>query len=103
LSGVNRTHRFANLGYWVRTPQSSKGVGAAAARLAARFAFEELGLNRLEFIIPAGNRASIRIAEKLGVRFEGILRKRLVLRGKPSDALSYSLLAEEFKTQHLHI
>ena len=103
LSGVDRTHRFANLGYWVRTPRTGKGVGAAAARLAARFAFQELGLNRLELIIPTGNRASIRMAEKLGAHFDGILKKRLMLRGKPCDALAYSLLAEEFNAHHCSI
>jgi RimJ/RimL family protein N-acetyltransferase len=97
LSAVNPTHQFANLGYWVRTGQTGKGVGTAAARLAARFAFEKLGLNRLEIIIPMGNRASIRVAEKLGAHFEGILRRRYMLRGKPCDALGYSLLASEYR------
>jgi RimJ/RimL family protein N-acetyltransferase len=103
LSRVDRTHRLANLGYWVRTPQTGKGVGAAAARLAARFAFEELGLNRLEIIIPVGNRACIRIAEKLEAHFEGLLKKRLMLHGKPCDALGYSLLAEEFNAHQSSI
>ncbi len=103
LSAVDRARRSANLGYWVRTRQAGKGVGTAAARLAARFAFEELGLNLLEIIIPVGNHASIRVAEKLGARAEGILKKRYMLRGKPRDALAFCLLAKEFDTQHRHI
>jgi ribosomal-protein-serine acetyltransferase len=100
LSGLDRTHRFANLGYWVRASRTGKGIGAAAARLAAGFAFDELGLNRVEFIIPVGNLASIGVAEKVGAEREGILRRRLMLGGKPHDALSYSLVAKELNAHH---
>lgn len=100
LSGLDPIHRFANLGYWVRTGRTGRGVGATAARLAAGFAFEELGLNRVEIIIPVGNLASVGVAEKLKAHREGIMRRRLMLSGKPHDALAYCLLAEEFTKQH---
>jgi ribosomal-protein-serine acetyltransferase len=96
LSRVDRTHRFANLGYWVRTSRTGRGVACTAARLAAGFAFAELSLNRVELIIPVDNLPSIRVAKKLGAHCEGILRRRLMLRGRPQDALAYCLLAEEF-------
>jgi len=47
LSQVNRTHGMANLGYWVRTSCAGRGVASSAARLAARFALEELKLHRI--------------------------------------------------------
>lgn len=101
LSRLDHTHRLANLGYWVRTRRTGKGVGGAAARLAVRFAFQEIGLNRVEIIIPVGNLSSVGVAEKLGARSEGILRKRLMLGGKTHDALAYCLLADEFEAQPL--
>src|SRR5207245_2368894 len=68
LSGLNRAHKFANLGYWVRSGRTHQGVATAATRLIARFAFEELGLNRLELFVAVGNKASQRVAEKAGAR-----------------------------------
>jgi ribosomal-protein-serine acetyltransferase len=101
LSRVDRIHRFANLGYWVRTSRTGRGAGFAAARLAASFAFADLGLNRVEIIIPVNNLPSIGVARKLGAHCEGILRRRLMLRGRPQDALAYCLLAEEFDGEPL--
>jgi len=98
LSHVNVKHRFANLGYWVRTSCVGRGLATAAGRLIARFGFEELGLNRLEIMVALGNRASERVAEKLGARREGILRQRLQLEGKAKDAVLFGLLAESLKT-----
>jgi len=102
LSGVNRAHKFANLGYWVRSRRTQRGVASAATRMIARFALEELRLNRLEIIVPVGNKASQRVAEKAGARWEGVLRKRLILAGNPHDAVLYSLVAEDWEQSAAH-
>ena len=47
-SSVGLARTAANVGYWVRTGQTGRGIATAAVRLVARFAFEELGLLRLE-------------------------------------------------------
>lgn len=92
LSQLNRNHGFANLGYWVRRTRQGRGVAPAAARLAARFAFEDLGLNRVEIVVAAENVRSQRAAEKAGARREGVLRRRLLLAGRLHDAVMYSLV-----------
>jgi ribosomal-protein-serine acetyltransferase len=95
LNFINRLHRFANLGYWVRTGQTRRSVATTATRLMARFGFEELGFNRLEIVVATGNAASQRVAEKVGARREGVLRKRLVLRDQAHDAVMFSLVPED--------
>ncbi len=100
LSHVDRVHNIANLGYWVRTSQTSRGIASVAARLVARFGLRELGFNRLELVVPVGNRASQRVAEKAGARYEGQLRNRLLLGGKAHDAILYSFAAEDFEPGH---
>jgi RimJ/RimL family protein N-acetyltransferase len=94
LSGVNRAHGFANLGYWVRTGKTRNGVATSATRMAARFSFETLGLNRVELLVPTANVASQRVAEKAGAKREGLLRKRLRLNGMAHDSFVYSLVVE---------
>src|SRR5213596_733263 len=46
LNQFNRNYQFCNLGYWVRTSHTGRGIASSAARLAARFALKELNLHR---------------------------------------------------------
>ena len=96
INGMNRNHKFANLGYWVRTSATRNGAATAATRLLAKFGFQELNLNRIEIVIALGNRPSERVAEKTGAAREGILRRRLLIGNKAKDATMYSLIREDF-------
>jgi ribosomal-protein-serine acetyltransferase len=97
LNQLNHLHRFANLGYWVRTSAAGRGVATAATRACARFGLDELGLNRIEILVALGNRASQRVAERAGATREGVLRQRMLLHGRPADAVLYSLVDEDFE------
>ena len=97
LSNINRTDRCVNLGYWVRTSRSGHGLAPAAALGVARFAFKELELNRVEIVIATENKASMRVAEKIGALREGILRKRIVVRDTVYDAFLFSLLVDDVR------
>src|SRR5262245_52427660 len=54
----------ANLGYWVRSGQTRRGVATAAVRLLRAWAFANTDLVRLELVIASGNAPSHRVAEK---------------------------------------
>lgn len=95
LNFVNRTYQMANLGYWVRNSATGQGIATRATRLVARFAFEQLNLQRVEIVAAVGNLASQRVAEKAGAVREGVLRRRLVGQGEAVDAVLYSLVAED--------
>ena len=92
LNNLNAAHKVANIGYWVRSSASGRGVATTATRLIAAFALRSLGLNRLEILIPEVNVASQRVAQKAGAKFEGLLRNRLVIAGGCHDAALYSIL-----------
>jgi RimJ/RimL family protein N-acetyltransferase len=92
LNQINHEQRIANLGYWVRTSRTREGVAPAAVRLVARWAFASLGFGRVEIVAMRGNRASCRVAEKAGARFECHARNRLLLRGAWHEAAVYSLV-----------
>jgi RimJ/RimL family protein N-acetyltransferase len=92
INFINRVHQMANLGYWVRTSAAGRGIATAATRMAARFAFEQLGLKRIEIVAAVDNLASQRVAEKAGARREGVLRNRLLIRGESLDAVLFSLV-----------
>jgi RimJ/RimL family protein N-acetyltransferase len=95
LNQITVVHNLANVGYWVRSSKAGQGIATASVKLIAKFAFQTLGLNRLEIVVPVGNVASQRTALKAGAFFEGTLRQRLVLSGKLHDANLYSLLPQD--------
>ncbi|HEX4953286.1 MAG TPA: GNAT family N-acetyltransferase [Thermoanaerobaculia bacterium] len=92
LNQIHFGHGFANLGYWVRTSATGRGVATEAVRQLVDFARRETDLVRLELVIAVGNHASTRVAEKAGAHFEGILRARLQLHGLAHDARMYSFV-----------
>lgn len=96
LSSMHPIYHFCNLGYWVRTSAHGQGIAGRAARLTARFAFENLGLIRVEVVIAVHNQASLRVAEKIGAHDEGILLNRMVIGKSIYDAHMYSLLPSDF-------
>jgi ribosomal-protein-serine acetyltransferase len=93
MNFINRIHQMANLGYWVRTTETGRGVASRATRLVSRFGFEKLGFQRIEILAATGNVPSQRVAEKAGAVKEAVLRQRLRLHGTPVDAVVYSLVA----------
>lgn len=95
LNYLNFDHQFANLGYWVRSSQTRRGIATAATRLTARFGLRDLGLRRIEILAAVENVASQRVAEKSGATKEGVLRNRLVIHGRSYHAVMFSLISAD--------
>jgi ribosomal-protein-serine acetyltransferase len=96
LSHIHPVYNFCNLGYWIRTSHRGNGLAARAARLTAKFGFEQLGLIRVEVVIAVGNEASLKVAEKSGAHREGILRDRVTVREQIHDAVMFSFVRADF-------
>lgn len=92
INQLNRDHNFGNIGYWVSSSQTGKGIATAAVKLVAHYGFTKAGFTRLEIIAEVENKASRRVAEKVGAKLECIARNRLVGWGKTQDAAVYSLI-----------
>jgi ribosomal-protein-serine acetyltransferase len=91
LNQIDRINKRANLGYWVRSSATRRGVATAAVRAIRDWAFDHTDLIRLEIVIVVGNLASHGVAEKAGAVREGTLHRRLVLHGTVHDATMFSL------------
>ena len=83
------------LGYWVRPDRWGQGIATELAAALTRVGIEVDEVQRIELRCEPTNRASARVAEKLGFRLEATLRRRLGREGPLRDALIYSLLPEE--------
>jgi RimJ/RimL family protein N-acetyltransferase len=94
LNRIDWLNLYGNLGYWVRTSAAGRGVATAATRLLLGFAFEKLGLMRVEIVAAVDNAPSQRVAEKVGATREGRARNRCRARGVQHDAYVYSVTPE---------
>ncbi|GAB3263984.1 GNAT family N-acetyltransferase [Chitinimonas naiadis] len=88
----------ANVGYWIRSSATGRGAVTHAVQLVSRFAFEQLGLTRLEIGALVDNVASRRVAEKAGYQYEALLRNGLLSRGEARDSVLYSLIPADLIT-----
>ena len=93
---VNSMGYRGRIGYWIAAPARGTGVGTRALRRLSRWALEDLGLQRLDLITDPDNRASQRVAEKVGFRREAVLRSHLRHPdGRIRDSVMFSLLPGE--------
>jgi RimJ/RimL family protein N-acetyltransferase len=87
----------AELGYILGRDHWGQGYGGEAQRRVIEFAFDDLGLHRLEADTHPQNEASLRSLERLGFRREGTLRERWIVAGEPSDSAILGLLAGDWR------
>jgi|Deesub1362B_J571_1020462.scaffolds.fasta_scaffold00026_130 RimJ/RimL family protein N-acetyltransferase len=99
LHRIDWKNRTATLGivigekeYWGR------GYGTEAVRTMLRYAFLELGLNRVELETFSFNPRAIRCYEKAGFKREGVRRQALHRDGSFHDVILMGILRSEFST-----
>jgi ribosomal-protein-serine acetyltransferase len=95
---VSKLGKIAEIGYWVRSTETSRGICTEAVDLLLGEAFNSLGYHKVVLRIAVGNDASDRVAEKLGFTREGVLREELLIRGNWVDHSLWSLLDREYRS-----
>ena len=98
FGNVSNPHRRLEIGWTWITPQVQRsGLNRKAKLLQLSYAFETLGLARVEFKADARNEASRRAMEGIGATFEGCLRSHTLMQdGFRRDTVYYSILQEEW-------
>ena len=89
----------AELGYWIGVPYWGQGFATEAANAVIAFGFETLRLNEIYAHHFAGNIASQRVLEKIGMRHEGPSRLHIAKWNKFLDVENYALPASEFRSE----
>jgi len=94
---TSRREQSGEVGYWVRSDRTGQGIATEAAARVLQVAFEEMALHRVVLRVAVGNRASERVAEKLGFLREGLLRKEVLVAGTWLDHSLWAMLDEDFR------
>ena len=87
----------AELGYSLAQPLWGRGLTTEAAAAVSVYGFEELGPARLWSYADIRNEASWQVMEKIGMRREGILRSRGIVRNERVDDVFYAVLRDEWQ------
>ncbi|MBM7119025.1 GNAT family N-acetyltransferase [Archangium primigenium] len=95
---IQREHRTLEIGHtWLGRRAWRTGVNTECKALLLAHAFETLGVMRVQFKTNRRNTRSRAAIERLGARFEGILRQHLLIRGGlVRDSAYYSILDTEW-------
>ena len=100
LGSVQRgPFQMGYIGYWIDEELAGHGYVPEGVVLLIQYAFGVLALHRLEAAIVPRNQASRRVAEKLGLREEGIAERFLQIQGVFEDHVRYAITAEEWQTR----
>ena len=85
----------ASVGYWLAAAARGRGLATRAVRLLARWAFDELRVERLELYTDPVNVGSQRVAERAGFTREGVVRAHLRTPEGRRDSVMFSLLPSD--------
>jgi ribosomal-protein-alanine N-acetyltransferase len=95
LFRYDEASRRVELGYVLGRAHWGRGWMSEAIAAACSFAFDELGIRRIEAEVNPANVASCVLLTRVGFTFEGRLRKRWVAKGVDYDTNIYGWLAED--------
>ena len=95
--GIKAEHATGELAYSLAKRHWGKGLVPEAARAVMEWGFRERELAKVWAHADARNAASQRVMQKLGMTYEGTLRRHLRIRGEQVDDVYYGLLREEWE------
>jgi len=90
-------HRRAEIGYALHSAHWGRGLAREAVTLALNWAFDTLGLHRVDASIDPDNQASRGLLLKLGFVREGCLRESYFNGDVVTDSELFGLLAKEWR------
>ncbi len=94
---VSKQNAVGEIGYWIRSDETRRGIATEATMRILQVGFEELAMHKIQLRIAVGNTGSERIAEKLGFVREGVLREEVKVGPRWLDHSSWSLLESEWR------
>lgn len=90
---VRPIYESCTIGYKMDRNHVNKGYCSEAIKATIPLIAKELGIHRFEALILPDNNPSIHMVEKLGFKYEGILRDKIIINGERLDHCMYAYLA----------
>jgi RimJ/RimL family protein N-acetyltransferase len=97
LQQLDPTFRTAEWGFALGSPYWGTGLFAEAAQIVLEFAFDTIGVHRLEARTAMANGRGNGALRKVGAVREALLRRSFLLGGAYSDDFLWAVLAEDWR------
>jgi len=94
LQQIDWVSRNAEIAWIISREHSGKGFGTEAGKLVIAYAFERLNLIRVHCGTSEHNIAMQKVAEKLGMKKEGVRQKAMYKMGAYVDLIEYGIVRE---------
>jgi RimJ/RimL family protein N-acetyltransferase len=94
---IDPSVRIAEWGFALGSAFWGTGIFVEAANLVLEFAFERLGVHRLEARVAVRNGRGGRALQKVGGVPEGVLRKGFQKDGRYLDQVMYAIIASDWR------
>lgn len=89
FNAIDRPNRVGEIGYWLVSSATGRGVMTEALRALLAHAHAAMGLHRCEVVVALGNIPSCAVAERAGMQREAVLRERIEHEARLLDAALY--------------
>ncbi|HII40934.1 MAG TPA: GNAT family N-acetyltransferase [Thermoplasmata archaeon] len=96
---LDPVNQRAEIGYWLGETFQGRGIMTRTCRRMVDYAFESLGLHRVEIRVDVDNRKSRAIPERLGFVPEVLLRESVHAHGQFRDIVMYAKLRGEWELE----
>lgn len=90
------TNRKTEIGYWLSEKMQGNGIITMCTEKLVQYAFQKLGMNRIQIKAAIENKKSTAIPKRLGFQLEGIERQGELCRNIYFDLEIYSILISEW-------
>ncbi len=97
---IDWSNRKVEIGYWIAPQFQGQGIMTRSCKALVDYAFDTLGLNKVEIRCATGNTRSCAIPQRLGFQQEGIIRQAEWLYDHYVDLVLYGLLVGEWRKQN---
>ncbi|MFF1395017.1 GNAT family N-acetyltransferase [Streptomyces sp. NPDC058287] len=84
------------VGCWLEATMVGRGIVTRAIRVLLDWAFDVRGMHRVDWVAGADNTASLKVARRLGMTRDAVLRESYLYRGVRHDEEVWSVLAPDW-------
>lgn len=96
---IDHNREMVEIGYWLAKPYQGNGIVTRCCRKLSEYAFNILGMSKVQICAAEGNAASRAVCERLEMTLEGIITNHERVGDKVLDHAVYGLYKDENKNK----